>query len=109
MKFQRDYKKNFMKSLIFENYIKMNFCIFSKFKNLLGESNKGIHKYKLLDTSIIDYLLTLVLAFLVSYFTKLPLVLSTIFSFIIGIFLHILFGVETNVVKYLNIKCIDNN
>lgn len=109
MKFQRDYKKNFMKSLIFENYIKMNFCIFSKFKNLFGESNKGIHKYKLLDTSIIDYLLTLVLAFLVSYFTKLPLVLSTIFSFILGIFLHILFGVETNVVKYLNIKCINNN
>lgn len=83
----------------------MNYCPFKKFKNILGEPNKGIHKYKILNTSMVDYFLTLILAFIISYFTNFPLVLSTIFSFILGIILHLLFGVETHVLKYFNIKC----
>ena len=61
----------------------MNYCPFKKFKNLLGEPNKGVHKYKILNTSMVDYFLTLILAFTISYFTTFPLVLSTIFSFIL--------------------------
>ena len=83
----------------------MNYCPFIKFKNILGEPNKGIHKYKVLNTSIVDYCLTLCLAFFISYLTNFPLVLSTILCFLLGIILHIIFGVETQVVKYFNIKC----
>lgn len=83
----------------------MNYCPLKKFKNILGEANKGIHKYKILNTSMVDYFLTLILAFSISYFTNFPLVLSTIFSFTLGIILHLLFGVETYVLKYFNIKC----
>lgn len=80
-------------------------CPFKKFKNLLGQPNKGVHQFKILNTSMVDYFLTLMLAFVISYFTNFPLVLSTMFCFLLGIFLHILFGVETYVLRYFNFKC----
>ena len=51
-----------------------------------------------------DYLLTIGLAFLTTFLSKIPVVLTTIFWFIIGIILHILFGVETDVIKFFKIK-----
>jgi hypothetical protein len=83
----------------------MNICPFSKYKNILGTIGEGVHKYKFLNTSIVDYLLTIVVACITTYFSNIPLVLTTIMWFIIGIILHILFGVETNTLKYFNISC----
>ena len=83
----------------------MNLCPFSKFKNIFGIPNQGIHKYKFLDTSIIDYIITLIIAIIWSYFTNFPLVLSTLLWFNIGLGLHILFGVPTSAVKYLGLTC----
>jgi hypothetical protein len=83
----------------------MSLCPFNKFKNIFGIPNQGVHKYKFLDVSIIDYILTLVLAIIWSYFTNFPLVLSTIISFILAIILHTLFGVPTSAVKYLGLNC----
>ena len=54
---------------------------------------------------MVEYGLTLVAAFATTYFTGLPLVLSTIGWYILGIIAHILFGVETPAVKYLGIRC----
>ena len=80
-------------------------CPFSKYRNIFGIPGKGVHKYQFLDTAIVDYVLTIILAALVTYFSKIPLVLTTIFIFITGIILHILFGVQTSTLKYLGIKC----
>ena len=80
-------------------------CIFKKFKDVLGEQNKGIHKYKFLNTSILDYLGTIVLAIITTLITGIPFVLTTIIWFILSVILHWLFGVETQVMKYFNIKC----
>ena len=74
---------------------------FKKYKNLLGEPNTGVHKYKFLGTSIIDYIITIFIAIFISYITDIPLVLTTIIVFILGIIIHILFGVPTNTTKYL--------
>ena len=83
----------------------MTICPFSKFKNVLGVPKKGIHKYRFLNTAIVDYVLTIVLACITTYLTKIPLVLTTIMWFVIGIILHMLFGVETGTIKYLGLKC----
>jgi len=83
----------------------MNICPFSKYKNFLGSPLKGIHSYRFQDVAIIDYILTIVIAFITTFFTKIPLVLATIGWFIIGIILHIMFGVETNTSKYLGMVC----
>ena len=80
-------------------------CPFKKYSNFFGMPNEGIHKYRLLDVALIDYIGTIVLAIIMSKITKIPLVISTIFMFILGIILHMLFGVNTSAVKYLGITC----
>ena len=67
--------------------------------------NTGVHATRFLDTALVDYKLTIVLAIVTTYFTKIPLVLTTIGWLIIGLICHILFGVETNTVKLFGIKC----
>jgi len=83
----------------------MSICPFSKFKNLLGVPNKGIHRFRFLNTAIVDYIMSIIGACIITLFTRIPLVLTTIFVFVLGIILHILFGVETGVLKYFGIKC----
>ena len=67
-----------------------------KYRDLFGTPMTGAHSYRFMDASIIDYVLTLLLAFLFSKLTKIPLVISTIIMFIIGILLHLVFCVETS-------------
>jgi len=83
----------------------VNTCPFSKYKHILGIPKKGVHRYRLLGTAIIDYILTIILSIILTLLTKIPLVLTTIFSFILGILLHIFFGLETNTTKYLGLTC----
>jgi len=80
-------------------------CIFKKYKNILGVPKQGIHKIRFLDTALNDYIGTILIAILITFFSKIPLVLSTIISFISGEVLHYLFGVETNSLKYLKFIC----
>ncbi len=81
------------------------YCPFIKYKYIFGIPKKGPHETRLLDVALFDYLLTILLSIIFSYFTRFPLVLSTIIWFIIGIVLHALFGLNTSAVKYLNLTC----
>jgi len=83
----------------------MNLCPFKKFKTALGIPGKGIHRFRILDTAIFDYVLTIVMAFISAYLLHIPLVLSTILWFIMGIVFHMLFDIKTNTLKKLGIKC----
>lgn len=74
----------------------------SKYKDIFGQAGTGIHQYKFKGTSIIDYLLTIVGAFIITYYTDIPLVLTTIGLFLIGILFHYLFGLETQVIKFIH-------
>ena len=73
----------------------------SEYKYIFGVPKTGLHSYRLLDVAIIDYLMTIIASFMVSYVTKIPVVLSTIGMFIMGILLHLLFGLDTTTIKYL--------
>jgi len=83
------------------------YCPFSKYKDLLGVPGKGVHSIRFINTPIVDYALTLIAAMCTSLFTEVPLVISTILWFILGVILHILFGVQTSTLTYLGIKCKD--
>ena len=83
----------------------MSLCPFSKFNHLFGIPGKGIHKFRILNVAAADYILTLIGSFIISYLTSIPLVLTTIVLFIFGIFLHILFDVPSEAVKYLGLHC----
>ena len=79
----------------------MNLC---KYKNILGEPGKGIHSIRLFGVSVIDVLLTFLLAFVINYFIggnfKMYLIVL-IFSFSLGIILHEIFCVKTTIGKLL--------
>ena len=81
-------------------------CPFKEFKNLFGIKKKGMHRHRMFnDTAIMDYIFSIIGAFVISYFTKIPLVLTTIVVLLVGILVHLLFGVQTNTLTYLGIKC----
>lgn len=79
----------------------MDVCIFSKYRHILGKERKGIHQYRFMDTAIIDYILTIIFAFALTYITTIPVEITTIASFFIGIVCHLLFGVRTNTTNWL--------
>ena len=74
----------------------------SKYKNIFGPPGKGVHQYKFKGTAIVDYLVTILLAFLLTYFTDIPLVITTIGLLIVGIILHYLFGIRSQAIQYMS-------
>jgi hypothetical protein len=72
-----------------------------KYKDALGEPNKGIHSYRLFGVAIVDVIMTIVAAFIISYGFRLSFMYTTIFLFILGIFLHRLFCVRTTIDKMI--------
>ena len=79
----------------------MPYIDFSQYKNIFGEPGKGLHQYKFKGTSLVDYGLTILGAFIVTYYTDIPLVITTIVLLILGILFHSLFRIRTQALKYL--------
>ena len=73
----------------------------SKYKNIFGEAGKGLHQYKFKGTALVDYGLTIAGAFIITYFTDIPLVITTIGLLLLGILFHSLFGIRSQALKYL--------
>lgn len=71
------------------------------YKNALGVAGKGFHSVRFMDVALGDYIGTILLAVLMSHVTKYPLVLTTIFMFVLGLILHILFCVPTSAAGFL--------
>ena len=63
----------------------------------------GIHEPRFLDIAIIDYFLVIIASMLISYTTKIPVVLLTIVLFILGIITHKILKIKTSTSKYLGI------
>ena len=80
-------------------------CIFSEYKNIFGKVGEGVHKYRFLNVAVVDYYLTILLAMFITYITDIPLLLTTAILLLLSILFHYLFGVQTNTLKYLGIKC----
>lgn len=63
-----------------------------------------IRSYKLVNNTVaFDYISTIIGSLLFSKFTKTPLVLVTILSFIFGELLHYMFNIKTNTLIYLGL------
>jgi uncharacterized membrane protein len=76
----------------------MSLC---KYKNVLGVPGKGIHSYRVFGVAIADVVMTIVGAFLISYFFKFSFVKTLLVLFLSGIVLHRLFCVRTTIDKLL--------
>jgi hypothetical protein len=76
----------------------MDLC---KYKNILGIPGQGPHSYRIFNIAIVDVLLTLILAYIISYIYKISFVKTSITLFILGIILHRIFCVRTTIDKLL--------
>lgn len=72
-----------------------------KYKDALGKPGKGIHSYRFMGLAIVDVIMTLIGALLISYFTRKSLFLIAAILFGLGIILHRLFCVRTTIDKLL--------
>ena len=74
----------------------MNLC---KYRNVFGDVNKGVHKYKLFGIAIVDVIGTIIIAYLLHYLFNWNYWYTLLGLFILGIILHRLFCVNT----YINV------
>jgi hypothetical protein len=72
-----------------------------KYKDILGVPNQGVHSFRIFNIAIVDVLLTILAAFIISYFLKTNLLYTLLFMFILGIISHRIFCVRTTIDKLL--------
>lgn len=78
-------------------------CLLKRYRNLFGEVGKGVHSHKLLGIILVDNALTIILAALIAYFTKIPFPIVIIGTYLASIVIHYLFGVPTQTLRYLGL------
>jgi len=72
-----------------------------KYKNVLGIPNKGLHQYRIFNIAIADVILTIIVAFIISYIFTINFLLTVIILFLSGIIIHRIFCVRTTIDKLL--------
>ena len=73
----------------------------SKYKNAFGKPGEGLRRFRIFNIAIYDVLVTMIIVYLLCWFTKLPYWNSLFVIFILGIIVHIMFQVRTGVDKIL--------
>ena len=72
-----------------------------KYKDILGKPKEGLHKYRFFGVAVVDVILTIIVALIISYFFKVSFWITLIILFVLGIILHRLFCVRTTIDKAL--------
>jgi hypothetical protein len=72
-----------------------------KYKNIFGKPGEGAHSFRIFNIAVIDVLLTILLAFVISFLTGYNIMHVLLFTFIAGIISHRLFCVRTTIDKIL--------
>ena len=75
-----------------------NLC---KYRNALGVPGKGAHSVRLGGVAVVDVILTLVGAYIISYYARTSFAWTAVGFFLLGIILHRLFCVRTTIDKLL--------
>jgi len=73
----------------------------AKYKNILGKPKEGFHRARLFGLARNDILGTIVVALLISHSSFSKFLATFLLLFIIGIYLHWIFGVDTALIVWL--------
>jgi hypothetical protein len=68
-----------------------------QYSNALGEPGKSVHSIRLFGVSVVDVVLTVLLAYFVSKMFKTSFVFALVLCFVWGIVLHRAFCVKTKI------------
>lgn len=74
------------------------------FANILGEPNTGVHSIRLFGFSLIDILLTVLVAYLIAKAYKINFWYSLFGLFVLGEILHYVFGTKTAFLKMIGLE-----
>ena len=74
------------------------------YKYILGVPGKGVHELRIGWFSFNDILMTVLDAALISYFGNYPFLMTLFIFFVVGEYLHLIFGVQTAFLTMLGIK-----
>ena len=70
-------------------------------EDLFGKPGEGFHSVRFLGYALYDVIGTIVIAVIISYFTKYKFMWVLLILFIIAEFLHWYFGVKTTFIKQI--------
>jgi len=70
-----------------------------KYSNIFGKPNTGVHSIRFFGFALIDTVLTILLAILITYFTQISFIKVISILFIVAQILHVLFCVNTTFVN----------
>jgi hypothetical protein len=76
----------------------MDLC---KYKDIFGKPGEGAHSYRLFNIAIVDVLLTIIMAYIISIIFNKSFIITTIVLILLGIISHRLFCVRTTIDKLL--------
>ena len=76
----------------------MNLC---RYKNIIGEPGTGIHKYRIMNIAVVDVIVTLLIAFVLSKVFRNSFLFSLAYLVLIMIIAHRIFCVRTTTDKLL--------
>jgi len=79
-------------------YMDFSLC---PYKNLFGEPNTGLRKYRIFNISIIDTIIVIIFGYFFAKYNNLDLKEILILLFTLGIILHNIFCVRTSIDKFL--------
>ena len=72
-----------------------------KIKDLFGQPKEGFHKKRFIGMALYDLIGTIFLALLFSSLTRISILYCVITFFLLGIFCHYVFNVDTTINKIL--------
>jgi hypothetical protein len=81
----------------------MNKNMLCKYRNIFGKVGEGVHSYRIFNIAIVDVLCTFLGAFIIQriFFPKRYYLVVLAVLFLLGIFFHRLFCVNTTIDKIL--------
>jgi hypothetical protein len=78
----------------------MSLC---KYKDIFGAPDQGVHKYKLFGLAVVDVVLTVLAAILLTRMIGVSLWITIPFLFLLGIIFHKLYCVNTALNRFLGV------
>jgi hypothetical protein len=85
----------------------LNLC---KYKDIFGKPNEGVHKYRFYNIAVVDFIMTIIFALIISIIFDTGMIKTTIILFLLGCIMHYIFCVDTTINLYLKkvLNCINS-
>ena len=76
-------------------------CPFHEYKNIFGKEGEGAHSIRFLNIAIVDVIMTIIGAFIISYLFNLSFLMVFTILMLVAIILHRIFCVNTTINKMI--------